>query len=106
MDNYQVTLIGALFIMILLTRALPFFFANQLKDHVKFQALGRQLPAYIMLLLVVYEVHLGSFLHWPYGIPALLALTLLTFVHLWRRQVFISLAVGTVSYVYLLRLMT
>ena len=42
---------------------------------------GKQLPAYIMLLLLIYEIEIQTFLTAPYGIMEITALFLLTLVH-------------------------
>lgn len=103
MDKYQVAVILSLFAMIMLTRALPFLFAKQLQQNLRFQAVGKELPAYIMLLLVIYEIGPASFLHTPYGMPAIGALAIMTIIHRLVHQLLLSLLVGTVSYVLLLQ---
>lgn len=98
---WQITL--ALSFTIIVTRSFPFVFARFMKEH--FNEIGRLLPAYIMLLLVIYEIGLHSFTIPPYGLSALIALTLLTLVH-WRfRNTFLSLIVGTVCYIMLTSVM-
>lgn len=92
----------SLFFLSVVTRALPFLVANYMGE--RFNRLGKYLPAYIMMLLVVYEINPATMHTYPYAIPALLSLTLLTLVHLWRRNSLISLMVGTFSYITLLSL--
>lgn len=105
MDSYHLKLIFSLSLMILLTRALPFLFAKQLQQSQRFQAVGKELPAYVMLLLVIYEIGPERFLQPPYGIPEVSALVILTFVHYISHQLFLSLMTGTISYVLLLQWM-
>ena len=102
MDSYQVSLILSLFVMIMVTRGLPFLFAKHLAQNMRFQAVGKQLPAYIMLLLVIYEINPATFLTAPFGLPAIAALAILLIVHCIFRQLLFSLAVGTLCYVLLL----
>ena len=60
--------------------------------------IGKQLPAYIMMLLLIYEINIATFLKWPYATPHLIALFIVILIHLWKRQVLLSLFIGTVSY--------
>tara|TARA_B110000879_G_scaffold176141_1_gene229860 strand:- start:231 stop:551 length:321 start_codon:yes stop_codon:yes gene_type:complete len=96
------TLLLGLFIISLVTRWLPYVFAKYLKKAEMIQSIGKLLPAYIMCLLLVYEVHIETFLHVPYGVPELVSLSVLTLVHLWRRQLLLSLCVGSACYLLLL----
>ena len=107
MNNLNYTLLTtlALFWMIFLTRALPFLFSRILKNNATLTAIGEYLPAYIMMLLVIYEVGLSSFVHYPYGIPAVMALGVLVLAHLWKRQLLLSILTGTVVYAFMNYLM-
>lgn len=101
--NYSLTtLLLLLFSIILLTRLLPYLFAKQLKNAKMVQCVGKQLPAYIMGLLLIYEVQIDTFLKSPYGVPEVLALLCVMLVHLWRRQLLLSMCSGTLCYALLL----
>jgi branched chain amino acid efflux pump len=86
----------SLSVVIIITRALPFLFAKIMTN--RFNQLGKFLPAYIMMLLVIYEINLNKLSSPPYGLPAFCALSLLTLTHLLLRNTFVSLCVGTTSY--------
>ncbi|MCR9192251.1 MAG: AzlD domain-containing protein [Gammaproteobacteria bacterium] len=101
MSPYVFAVVTCLFVLTMLTRALPFLFAKQLSTNVKMQAVGRRLTAYIMMLLVLYEVNPGSFTHYPYAIPALLSLVVVTLVHLWLHKPLLSMLIGTTSFILL-----
>ena len=92
-------------IIILATRWGPFFFASLLQRVKMIESIGKQLPAYIMMLLLIYEIKLNSFLSWPYALPEMLALTVIICVHLWLRQVLFSMFVGTLTYLLLTHIM-
>lgn len=95
---WQVTM--ALCLLIITTRSLPFLFAKFMKEE--FNEIGKLLPAYIMLLLVIYELNLSIITKPPYGLPAILSLALITIIHLWLRNTFISLISGTTFYIVLM----
>lgn len=81
------------------TRTIPFVLAPILKKYKIFEVVGKQLPAYIMLLLVIYEIRLPALLHPPFAWPALISIALLVSIHIWQRQVLLSILVGTLSYI-------
>lgn len=97
--TYALLTTATLFIMILLTRALPFLFARILKNSAPLQAIGNYLPAYIMLILVIYEVNITHFTYYPYGIPALIALATVVGLHYWKRYLLLSMFSGTSVYI-------
>ena len=97
----SIYLILILSLMIFITRTLPYFFAEKLRQAKMVEYIGKQLPAYIMMLLLIYEIDVTTFLKWPYGIPHLIALLIVILIHLWQRQVLLSLFLGTISYLFL-----
>lgn len=101
--NYAlIGLFLGLFATILLTRFLPYLFSKQLKEAKMVAYVGKQLPAYIMLLLLIYEIEIQTFLTAPYGIMEITALFLLTLVHYWQRNLLLSLLVGAGSYLVMI----
>lgn len=87
-----------------LTRFLPFAVFNDQKTKATpfIDGLGKFLPPAIMAMLVVYCFRNVNFLAQPYGLPELLAGVITVAVHLWRKNMFLSLFAGTVSYILLL----
>lgn len=98
---YTSTVIFLLFLVMVATRALPFVFSKVLKKNEYIETIGKSLPAYIMLLLVIYEVNIKTFTKAPYGLPAILALLSVVVVHVWKRSMLLSIVVGTVVFVLL-----
>lgn len=66
--------------------------------------LGKYLPFSIIGMLVIYCLKNVSFLHAPHGIPEIVAIVLVAGLHLWKRNTLLSVLIGTVSYMLLLRL--
>ena len=86
-------------------RAMPFLFFGG-RDGVpgRIASLGRLLPPAIMAALVVYclkGVPYGTFAD---GAKQLLAGVVVVIVHLYKRNTLLSIAVGTVAYMLLIRL--
>ncbi len=87
------------------TRAFPFLLFPGGKTTPKYiQYLGKVLPAAALGLLVVYCFKDVSFLTGSHGIPELVALAVVVTLHVWRRNLFLSIAAGTVCYMILVQL--
>ena len=65
--------------------------------------LGKALPAAIMGLLVVYTFKDIIVLSYPYGVPELIALLVTVGMHVWKRNMFMSIGAGTVVYMILVQ---
>ena len=98
-NTYFIVVTLSLFVMIFVTRALPFFFSRVIKNSVALALLGEYLPAYIVMLLVLYEVGMKNFARYPYGIPAIISLVILFVFHAWKRNLMVSIFCGVISYV-------
>ena len=87
-----------------LTRFLPFLIFNEHKKTPPFvQYLGRVLPGAIFSMLVVYCLRHVSLLQGSHGLPELIAILLTVGLHLWKRQMLLSIAGGTVCYMLLIQ---
>ena len=87
------------------TRFLPFLVFTEEKPTPNYiQYLGKALPAAIFGMLVVYclrdvEIRTGS-----HGLPELVAIAVTAALHLWKRQMLLSIAGGTICYMALVQL--
>ncbi len=89
----------------MLTRFLPFLLFSSKRPTPKYVVyLGRALPAAIFGMLVVYCLKNVSFVTGSHGLPELLAIALTVGLHLWKRQMLLSIAGGTVCYMLLIQL--
>ena len=61
------------------------------------------LPCAIMAMLVVYCLRNVDVLHFAYGLPELIAIAVTISLHLWKRQMLLSIAGGTVCYMLLVQ---
>lgn len=107
MSNLQIVIIIVLLgISVWLTRFLPFLiFKNSTKLPKAVEYLGKVLPAAMMGLLVVYCVKDYSFVDIREMLPLLLSVGTVVAVHLIKRNTIISISVGTVLYMILIRVM-
>ena len=87
------------------TRFLPFLIFPAGKPTPKYvQYLGKVLPAAVFGLLVVYSLKDVSILTGSHGIPELLAVLAVVLLHLWKRQMLLSIAGGTILYMILVQM--
>lgn len=89
----------------MMTRFLPFLIFREGKPTPKYiQYLGKALPAAIFGMLVVYCLKNVDILGGSHGLPELIAIIVTVALHLWKRQMLISIAGGTVCYMMLVQL--
>jgi branched-subunit amino acid transport protein AzlD len=88
-----------------LTRSLPFLLFPAGKPAPKYiQYLGKVLPAAVFGMLVVYCLKNVSLLSGSHGIPELAAIAITVMIHKWKRQMLLSIAAGTVCYMFLIQI--
>lgn len=87
-----------------LTRWLPFWLFPEKKQPPAVVAyLGKVLPPAMMGLLVVYCLRNVSIVEAPHGLPELISIAVLAALHLWKRNVLLSIGVGTALYMVLVQ---
>ncbi len=87
-----------------LTRWLPFcLFPENRQPPAVVLYLGRVLPPAMMGLLVVYCLKDVAWTAAPHGLPELLAIAAVALVHVWKGNVLLSIAGGTVLYMVLVQ---
>ena len=85
------------------TRFLPFLVFSSKNTPKYIQYLGRTLPAAVFGLLVVYCLKGVHVFTWSHGMPEFISVALVVALHLWRRQMLLSIAGGTVCYMLLVQ---
>ncbi len=89
----------------MLTRFLPFFiFRENQKTPTFIQYIGKFLPSAVFGMLVIYCLKNVSFLTGSHGLPELISITAVVVLHLWKRQMLLSIAGGTICYMLLVQL--
>lgn len=87
------------------TRFLPFLLFPQGRTPPKIiDTLTTLLPPASMGLLVVYCLKNVSLTAAPYGLPELIGIAVTAVLHLWRRNVLLSIAAGTITYMLLVQI--
>ncbi|GGP15548.1 branched-chain amino acid transport protein AzlD [Oceanobacillus neutriphilus] len=100
----QIIIIASIVIGTLLTRFLPFMIFKSNKPTPKYiKYLGYVLPPAVFGLLVVYSLKDVTLTSLEGFLPELLAIGLIIVLHYWRRSMLLSIAGGTVFYMFLVQ---
>ncbi len=103
-NTHGILLVATVAGVTILLRFLPFWLFGGGKETPRvIRYLGKALPYAIMGMLVVYCLRDVSFLQAPYGLPQLLAVGLVVFLHYWKRNTLLSILGGTFLYMFLVQ---
>ena len=102
----QIITVGMCVLATLLTRFLPFAVFNARKPTPQYiHCLGELLPGAIFAMLVIYCLKNVSLIAAPHGgLPELIGIAVTVGLHLWKRQMLLSIAGGTICYMLLVQL--
>ena len=102
--NQQIITILMVVLATMATRFLPFLLFPAGKETPKYITyLGKVLPGAVFGLLVVYCLKDVSVFSDTYAIPELIAIFITVAAHLWKRQMLLSIAAGTICYMLLVQ---
>lgn len=89
----------------MLPRFLPFLIFSSKKPTPKYiEYLGKALPSAIFAMLVIYCLRNVKFTSGTFGLPELISIAVTVVLHLWKRQMILSMAGGTACYMLLIQL--
>lgn len=91
----QVLTIAVCVLATMATRMIPFFFPARENLPAYIQYLGKALPSAVFALLVVYSLKDIHFFSGNHGVPEALSLAVTVAIHVWKRNMLLSMAAGT-----------
>lgn len=101
----QIITIAIVVLGTMLTRFLPFLLFPAGKPTPKYvRYLGKVLPPAVFGMLVIYCLKNVSIFTGSHAIPEMLSISLVVALHLWKRQMLLSIAGGTVCYMLLVQI--
>lgn len=101
----QIITIAIVVLGTMLTRFLPFLLFPAGKPTPKYvRYLGKVLPPAVFGMLVIYCLKNVSIFTGSHAIPEMLSIALVVALHLWKRQMLLSIAGETVCYMLLVQL--
>ncbi|MDI9519334.1 MAG: AzlD domain-containing protein [Bacillota bacterium] len=101
MNEYVVILLVSLITIFL--RFLPFMLFKNGKLPKTIEKIGDSLPSTIMILLVIYCVKNINIFTYNYGLPELIAVSIVVLIHLYKRNMLLSIFLGTITYMFLIQ---
>lgn len=100
----QIITILIMGVSVMATRFVPFLLFPSKERTPQFVFfLGRYLPGAVFGMLVVYCLKDVSFLTGWHGLPQLLGIVLTAALHLWKKNLLLSIAGGTLGYMLLVQ---
>ncbi len=88
----------------MLTRFLPFLIFPSGKPTPKYiKYLGNVLPSAVFGLLVIYCLKNVSIFTGSHGVPEIISIIFVVILHLWKKQMLLSIGDGTVLYMLLVQ---
>lgn len=100
----QIITVGVVVLGTMLTRFLPFFiFPANKPTPAYIQYIGKVLPAAVIGMLVIYCFKDVRFLSGHHGLPEILGVLVVVCLHLWKRNMLLSIAAGTCFYMVLVQ---
>lgn len=101
----QIITVGMVVLGTVLTRFLPFLLFPAGKPTPRYiRYLGAVLPPAVFGLLVVYCLKNVSLFAGSHGIPELISIAAVVGLHVWKHQMLLSIAGGTLCYMLLVQL--
>lgn len=103
--SQQMITIGCIVLATMLTRFLPFLLYPEHKkvpDYIVY--LGQVLPGAIFGMLVIYCLKDVRLLTGSHGIPEFISIGVVVILHLWKRQMLISIAGGVICFMLLVQM--
>lgn len=87
------------------TRVLPFIFFGNGKPTPKYIVyIGNYLPPAVIAMLIIYCLKNINVIVFPFGIPEVIGISAVAFLHIWKRNNLISILGGTAVYMICVQL--
>lgn len=101
----QIITIAMVVLGTMLTRFLPFAVFPSGKPTPGYVVyLGKVLPSAVLGLLVIYCFKNVNILSGSHGIPELIGVAVVALLHVWKKEMFLSIVGGTIVYMILVQL--
>ena len=104
-DKQALLIILVVAVCTLITRLIPFIlFGGKRQVPKAITYLGNILPPAIMATFVVYCLKGADLFSASHGIPEFLSVAATAVLHVWKRNVLLSIAAGTLCYMFLVQI--
>lgn len=106
MDNlHSFLIILVIAIVTMLLRFVPVIIFSKGEETPKYITyLGKVLPFAVMGMLIIYCLKDISIFNYSYGLPELISIFLVGLLHIWKKNMLLSVGVSTVFYMILVQM--
>lgn len=102
--KHQIITVAVIIAATVIMRFIPFVLFPESKPIPPFiHYMGKVLPAAVFGLLIVYALKGVSIISGSHGIPELIGILVTSAVHLWKKQMLLSISAGTICYMLLVQ---
>lgn len=102
--NQSIIIILLVVLGTMITRFLPFIIFTSNKPAPEYvQYLGKALPGAALGMLVIYSLKDINFFSSTHGVPEIISSLFVIALHLWKRNMLLSIAGGTILYMLLIQ---
>ena len=103
--NYAIAIILIAMVCTFFTRVIPFaLFGGKKQMPLKLGQIASKLPPAIIAILVIYCIKDTTFQEMHKLIATMISIFSVIILHIWKREILISIAGGTILYMILLRI--
>ena len=103
--NQKIITIAVMVLATVIMRFLPFMLFPDNKPTPPFiHYMGKVLPPAVFGFLIIYALKNVNILEGSHGLPELIAIAVTALLHLWKKQMIISISGGTICYMLLVQL--
>ena len=103
-EKQALTIMLVVAVCTLITRLIPFvLFGGKREVPKAVTYLGNILPPAIMATLVVYCLKSADIFSASHGLPEFISVAVTATLHVWKRNVLLSIAAGTICYMFLVQ---
>lgn len=100
----QIITIASVVVATMLTRFLPFLIIGANRETPKYiKYIGKVFPCAIFALLIIYCLRNVEIFSGSHGLPEFLGIISTVIIHMLKRQMLLSMAVGTMIYMFLVQ---
>ena len=99
-STYALVAIGVMAFVTAILRFLPFIIFSKEKTPAFLEYLGKVLPYAVMAMLVVYCLKGINLSNW---ISQIIGVIVVVIIHVWKRNTLLSIILGTICYMILMR---
>lgn len=104
--TYDIIIVAVIAACTIIIRAFPFVVLGRRENTTPVvDYIGKVLPSAVIAVLIIYCLKNISFANSELFLPQLISIAVVILLHVWKRNNLISIGLGTLCYMFLIRIM-